>query len=124
MSRMNMPELEIEDLPMTIMDGKPEFTSAGKEFFLWNCSITVSVDPDDETDWKIVRICLVNEDYEKGSHKPRRRYSEEFTGELFTKAVLYFAERHHYQITDHVIEHLPDAEDDAAYEAYEFHRVA
>lgn len=122
MTRFNLPELEIEDLPMTLIDGKPEFTSAGKEYFLWNCSLTISAS--DDEDWKIERIALVNEDYEKGSHKVRRRFSEEFTGELFAKAVMYFAERHQYQITDHVIDHLPDVIDDAKYLDYEFYKVA
>jgi hypothetical protein len=124
MSRINLPELQIEDIPMTIMDGKPEFASAGKEFFLWNCSLTISADPDDAEDWKIERIALVNEDYERGSHKVKRRFSEELKGELFAKAVMYFAERHQYQIIDHVIEHLPDVKDDAAHLDYEFYKVA
>lgn len=121
---ITLPNIDIEDIPMTLINGKPEFASAGKEFFLWNCSLTVSADPDEPTEWKIQRIALVNEDYEKSSHKARRRYSEELTGELFAKAVLYFAERHQYQITDHVIERMPDVLDDAAHMASEFYKVA
>lgn len=120
-ARMTMPELDLEDLPMTIADGKPEFCQGGNEYFLWNCSVTVSVDPDDETDWKIERVALVNEDRVDG--KWVRRHLE-LNGELFTKAVMYFAERHQYQITDHVIENLPDVKDDAAHLDYEFYKVA
>lgn len=122
---IKLPELEIEDLPMTLIDGKPEFSSAGNEWFLWNCSLTISADPSDPSEWKIERIALVNED-----RVPAKPFSQwvkrhlEITGEMFFKAVTYFNETHSATIEDHVITHLEGVLEDAEYLEKEFHRVA
>ncbi len=116
---INLPELEIEQIPMTLLpDGTVEFASAGKEWFLWDCSLTIAVDPDDESEWKIESISLFQED-RVAQMKWRKRFLE-LKGPMLIKAAMYFAERHHFQISNHIAVHLPGIIEYAWHEEKEF----
>jgi hypothetical protein len=113
-----LPELEIDDLPMSIDDdGKLIFSTEGRHFFYVKASLSISAE--DTSDWQIDDIALAMDDKTKTGWRTRHL---DIPKPLYEEFLSYFIDHYPLQIRNHVATQLPLAVEAAQEDNAEFNR--
>ena len=103
---IQLPELEIEEIPMRLDGmGRPEFCLMNDEAFLADFAFRIAADSVDE--WDFTSIYMGTQRLRSGS-------------EIYRRVAQHFEADHIGKIHEHIVEHLPNEDDAAGNEAYEF----
>jgi hypothetical protein len=102
-----LPVLDLEEIPMRLDPlGRVQFCGANEEAMLVSFGVVIIASSTD--DWQI-----------EGIHVGTQALSPHT--ELFRRIARHLEAEHTSTFHDHIVDHLPDAKDDAAYERQQFH---